>query len=419
MAVTLASDEFSDAEITDGIGLGELSYAARLWVRHWPTALAAAREYVVPAEVPGLAAEALIGTVVAIAIGRGPRDDVAGFVTAAVRELGEDDEPGPPAGATAYPEVFVSPLLTSAFAELDAETQNSLRRLALDHDEDDDIVRALTVLQHYYLAEHADRAEEVGCRRAHIALMSVADGSSQGLSGDTWLHLSSCAWCTAAFHDVAFSSVALDALIDRTVLAPPLVEEPEPAAPLLFEETAPLEPPLEQPLEPPLEPLEPAIETAVVPAVVPVVAKRPRRRGRLAAVALLTAAAVAVGAIVLNQRDHGRPAPAAAGTDPTQSAVVDAPSATSSSPAPTSPTAAATKKSTAPKSVVTPAANATPTPTPTPTRTRTPKPTPPPSPKPTSRPTPSSTPTTSTPTPSPTATPTKKCSPLQHLLGFC
>ena len=77
MAITLASDALSDAEITDGIGQGDLEAAARLWVRHWPTALTAAREYVGPDEVPGLAAEALIATVSAIAIGRGPRENVS------------------------------------------------------------------------------------------------------------------------------------------------------------------------------------------------------------------------------------------------------------------------------------------------------------------------------------------------------
>jgi hypothetical protein len=104
MAITLASDALSDAEITDRIGLGDLESAARLWVRHWPTALDAARRYVGPDEVPGLAAEALIGTVSAIAIGRGPREDVHGFVVEAVRELGEDDEP--PTTGPEHPAVF-------------------------------------------------------------------------------------------------------------------------------------------------------------------------------------------------------------------------------------------------------------------------------------------------------------------------
>ena len=117
MAITLASDAISDAEITDAIGLGDLEAAARLWVRHWPTALEAARQYVDRDEVPGLAAEALISTVSAIAIGRGPREDVRGFVLDAVRELGEDDTP--PTPGPDHPPVFVSPMMTHAFSELD------------------------------------------------------------------------------------------------------------------------------------------------------------------------------------------------------------------------------------------------------------------------------------------------------------
>src|SRR5689334_9361071 len=121
MAVTLASDAFSDAVITDGIGRGDVASAARLWVRFWPTALEASRTFVEPPEVPGLAAEALIGTIAAIAVGRGPREDVAAFVRSAVQELGEDDEPHTPGDAPALPDVFASALMTRAFSGLPAE----------------------------------------------------------------------------------------------------------------------------------------------------------------------------------------------------------------------------------------------------------------------------------------------------------
>src|SRR5689334_11624430 len=207
MAITLASDALSDAEITDGIGLGDLGSAARLWVRHWPTALEAARQYVGPDEVPGLAAEALIATVSAIAIGRGPREDVDGFVIEAVRELGEDDEP--PVTGPEHPAVFVSPMMTDAFAELDYELQDTLRTAVAVGHLDDEGIRALTVLQHYYLAEHTDRAATPACRRAHIAMMSAVDSSTtEVVPGSTWLHMSTCAWCTEAFHEVAFSNLA-------------------------------------------------------------------------------------------------------------------------------------------------------------------------------------------------------------------
>lgn len=435
MAVTLAPDELRDAEVTDGIGLGDVGCAARLWVRYWPTALGAARQYVDPEEVPGLAAEALVGTITAIAIGRGPREDVAGFVAEAVRELGEDDEPATPSD-TAYPDLFVSTMMTDAFAALDEETRGTIRRATYEQVFDYESDAALTVLQHYYLAEHADRAETSACRRTHIALMATADGSvTDGLSGENWLHLSTCAWCTEAFHEVAFSSVALDALVAPSiweqaapVAAPTVVAaEPDPYEDLFAE---PVEEPVEQPVEEPVE--EPYDELPAPPeddedVAVVATGARPRRRRRVVAGAILTAAAVAIVAVLVSGLGGGDgTSPTAANANPTESSAADLPTESSTPDVPTtSPTPSETATVSGPSETPTTADVETPAaeePTPTPTSTSTPttsSPKPSPTPTPTANPTPTTSPTTATPTPTPTAKPTKRCNSLQHLLGIC
>lgn len=442
MAITLASDAFSDAEITDGIGLGDLSSATRLWVRHWEGALAAAQQYVEPAEVPGLAAEALIGTIAAIAIGRGPREDVAGFVSAAVRELGEDDEPviaGDP-----VPVLYVSPALTGAFSQLDEDVQRDLRDSARNGT-GDVAPAALTVLQHYYLAEHTDRAPSQACRRTHIALMSAADGSArEGLAGATWLHLSTCAWCVEAFHEVAFSNIALGSLIDPAVLdrVPATTVVPATATPIdPFEDTAPwaavVEP--ERVAEPVAESFaesfaEPVAEAAAASADDDTAEQAAVRRagalallrggrGRLVAATAATAAAVAVLVVVIGGQSGNDRTPAAASTEPTESAAVDSPTVDPSFGAPQTPSSSPTTTVAGPVTTAvasasaTAAATAAATNSPAPTKTPTQKP---PAPKPTqsAAPTPTQEPTP-TPTPSPTATPTRNCNGLQELLGFC
>lgn len=426
MAITLAQDALSDAEITDGIGLGDLESAARLWVRHWPTALEAARQYVTADEVPGLAAEALIATVSAIAIGRGPREDVHGFVIDAVRELGEDDEP--PAPGPEHPAVFVSPMMTHAFSQLESDLQDTLRVAVDTAHLDEGGVRALTVLQHYYLAEHTDRAESPACRRAHIAMMSVADSSStEGVPGKTWLHMSTCAWCTEAFHEIAFSNVALGDLIVPAVLAPPVVAAPVETFPLFADEVADdpapfLEPVFVQPDEPLLHDALPVPEEDEDEAVAVVGAAHVgSRRGRLVAVAIAAAAAVSVLAVILVGQDDDTTSPTAAGTDTTtQSAPTTGSGADTQDPLTESPSASTTvdapvaKPTTRPtqKPAAGPTAQATPTkPRTTPTKSASHTPSP------TKAPTSSAPPSTPTPTPSPTQTP--YCNPLQHLFGLC
>jgi hypothetical protein len=428
MAITLVSDALGDAEVTDNVGLGEVDSAARLWVRHWSVALSAARQYVEPVEVPGLAAEALIGTIAAIAIGRGPREDVDTFVTAAVRELGEDDDTAPdPSRAALYPEVFGSAMLTRAFTELDAETQESLRAVARDHVVAQDGARALTVLQHYYLAEHSESAESPACRRSHIALMAVVEGSTKILSGASWMHLSDCAWCTEAFHEVAFSNIRLDALIDSAVLDGTGASEIPAAAPITAAPvtTAPV---VAGPLfadEPVFEPwAEPAVGTPLAEAGP---APRRRRRGRALTGAAVAAAAIAVVAVLLTNGADGT-SPAASSTVPeTTTSPSPSPSATFDEPS-TTPDTAVGGPATPGTSVPT-VTDSTAPPKPTKSATATDKPTDKSpdakptktSPKPTPKPTPSATPTTTapTPTPTPTAAPTKPCNALQHLFGIC
>ena len=422
MAITLASDVLGDAETTDSIGIGDVGSAARVWVRYWPTALTAARRYVDPAEVPGLAAEALIGTIAAIAIGRGPREDVEEFVTSAVRELGEGDDQTPdPSNSAGHPDVFVSATMTRSFAELDPSTQDSLRSLASDNAVDSDANRALTVLQHYYLAEHADNAETAACRRPHIALMSVAEGSTRTMSGECWLHLSTCAWCTEAFHEIAYSSIALDALVDPAVLRP---VAPAPVLPVVAATAVPV---VAEPVE--FEPwaAEPVVAEAGPEAEAPVVigVRRRNRRGRLVAVAAVTVAAVGVVAVLLT-----------GGNDVTTPTAADTvPSATPTEPETPPSVGGPEAPETVPTTPVAGTTSAVPTPTPTPTiqavaTTAAAKPSkkPTPSKTPTKKPSasatsrPSTPPTTAAPTPTPTPTPTttpKPCNPLQHLLGLC
>jgi hypothetical protein len=392
MAITLAPDELSDAEITDEIALGYVGPAARLWVRLWPTAQSAARELVEPAEVPGLAAEALIGTIAAIAVGRGPREDVTAFVRGAVRELGEDDglPPAQHSGAS-YPDVFTSPMMSRAFADLPDQDQDILWFTAVGEHADEERVAVLTALQRDYLTAHTDRAEDGACRLAHGALAgAVAEANPVGLSGETWVHLSSCAWCTEAFHELAFSNTAISALVDRPVRAPAVAV-----------------------VDPPAAPAHPGGIHAAV-------ASSPgflRRHGRLMAGVAAAAAVSAVIALVVAGADRSHSAAEAAQSQdasglpdgtPTPSqtrAVPSLKSVPSPRVRPASDAAAGTDTSDAPSTK--PSSRA-----PKPSGSTSASPSAAPAPTPTaSPPVPSA-----TPTPTPTATP---CNPLAQLLGLC
>jgi hypothetical protein len=395
MAITLAPDELSDAEITDGIALGDVGSAARLWVRLWPTAQSAARELVEPAVVPGLAAEALIGTIAAIAVGRGPREDVTAFVRGAVRELGEDDGPPPAAHSGAsYPDVFASPMMSRAFAGLPDRAQEILRIAVVGDHAAEVRAEALTALQRAYLAEHTDRAEGVACRLAHGATAGAVEEANQGgLSGETWVHLSSCAWCTEAFHELAFSNTALSALVDRAVWAPAVetlaVVEPET-----------VEPPR---VELPAAPAPPGIHAAAAPPGFL------RRHGRIMAGAAVAVAATAVIAVIMaGQGGAGR---SAAGAEQSQDA---------SEPPDSTPTASQTlavPSVLVPSPSVTPASDTSDAPSRKPSP-RTPRPSGSTSSSPSTAPEP--TPTASPPSPTPAPTPTAApCNPVLHLLGLC
>ena len=444
MAITLAPVGLSDAEVTDGIGRGDVECATRLWVRFWPTALSGARRYVERAEVPGLAAEALIGTIAATAIGRGPREDVAGFVTEAVHELGGEEPLDEPAASSGL-QVYTSALMTRAFSGLSEATQDVLRSVIEDARYDEDTVEALTQLQRSYLAAAVGRAATQTCRQSLTALAVSVEASSAGLSAETWLHLSTCAWCTESFHELAFSNVALGALIDPSLVARPAVVDA--AAPPLFADEVAAAPvvvaaPLPEPEPAPValhpaalhpvvaEPLAAAVEEAEElehphrGAVAPLALLR-GRRGRLAAVAAaaLAATAVVVSVVVAAQGDSD-PRPAAA----------DAPASENGGAAPTDTTTSvpgallspAAARSDLPTTIVAPP-EATPTgkqtkaadkPTTSPS-THAPRPTTQPSsdPAPTSDPTPTAPPVD--PTPTPTPTPTPHCSFLDKLFGRC
>jgi hypothetical protein len=435
MAITLAADELSDAEITDRIALGDVRSAARLWVRFWPTALNAARELVEPADVPGLAAEALIGTIAVIAVGRGPREDVQTFLLEAVRELVDDDGlPPAPYPGTPAPDVSASPIMSRAFARLPDLVQNILwitvvgdradeliaEALDVSTTEASDVrVEALTTLQRDYLAAHTDRVEDLACQRAHDALAGAAeDPGTAGLSRETWMHLSSCAWCTEAFHELAFSNAAIASLVDRAATAPRVVATTVVGPEIEVAEGGGLVEP--EVVEPALVdlPADPLPRSGIHAAAASPSGSR-RRRGRVMAGAALVAAVVVVVVVTMIVAGHGpdRSDPLEAAGPPTATPTQTAasvPGGTSPSLTPTSnPTVAAghtagtvvsdvpspTITSRAPKPGTSASSSPTPTPTPQPSPTETPTPTP-------------------TPSPSPSPTPTR-CNALGRLLGLC
>ena len=418
MAITLASDSLSDASITDGIGAGDLRSAARLWVRHWPTALAASRLYVDRAEVPGLAAEALIGTISMTALGRGPREGVSAFVASAVRELGEDDEP-PAVDIHELAEVYASPRLSRAFAELPLSAQQVLREVAHGGSGDEHVEDALTVLQSSYLTSHLGDAPSRECRPTHVSMLAAVEGrTTSGFSGTHWLHMSTCAWCTEAFHEIAFSNLALDALIVPAVLAAPV--------------EAPLPPEVAEPvLAAVVEEEQAAEQPTPHRAGVHVLLSGGRKR-LMAAVAVTAAAAVIalVLAQTLGGTDDGTAPTSATGTSeaqPTPEAALtggsDANILGSTDPERT-PSGDPSATVAGPLSIPTPSGSPIATLTP---QDDEPDETPSPTPKPTRKPDPTpSAPGTSaapdpepTPDPTPSATPTVSCNGLQHLLGFC
>ena len=385
MAVVLAPAALSDAAVTDGIGRGDVGDAARLWVRHWPHALGAARALVRPLEVPGLAAEALIGTIAAIAVGHGPREDVGEFVLAAVLELGADDEP-PVRSEVTYPDVLPSALMQRAYDGLPADDQILLQ--AAYAAENHEVADALTELQSSYLAEHLAAAESDVCRTTHAGLASAAEAPGTGtLRPEDWIHLSECAWCTEAFHEVAFSNIALDALV---VLPPSPLPSPILAAPVI------------------------ATPTPV------------RRRGRRIIAGVTAAAAAAAVAVLVISSTGGSTAPApAAGPERVTEATPTPGSFVSVAP----PVAIDnTTPSELPSLTPTPSSAAKPAsetavPTPKPSTPAKPSSTPRPLPTPTTGPTAIATvPVAAPPTPAPvpTTTPTPaRCNPLAHLLRFC
>jgi hypothetical protein len=457
MAITLAADELTDAEITDGIARGDISSAARLWVRLWPVALNAARELVGTAEVPALAAEALIGTIAVIAVGRGPRDDVKTFLREAVRELGGVDasSPAPHPGAWT-PDVSTSPIMSSAFAGLPALVQDLLWITVVGDRADELIaealdistaaagavrVDALTTLQREHLAAHSDRADDPACRQAHDALAgAVEHPGTAGLPRETWMHLSACAWCTEAFHELVFSNAAIGALVDRAAtargVAPPSVEPaigpeigmeigPEIGPEIgmevgLADDGGRVEPPAVEPapVDPPAEPL-PRRGAHATDASTPGDRRRRRR------VLVWAGAAVGAAIVALIVAGHGadRSDPLETGGPRTAAPTRVAASVLGvgePSPTPTAHATAATGNT-----VVRPVRSTTHTPrAPRPGSSTSsnpkPAPTPPPSPTasssdPVATPTPTPTPSAS-PTPSPTSRP---CDPLSALLGLC
>lgn len=440
MAITLASDSLSDSSLTDGISRGDLTSATRLWVRNWPTAVGAARLYVDRLEVPGLAAEALIGTISMTAMGRGPREDVASFVTAAVRELGEDED-APASQSGEILEVYPSPRMTRTFEALPTSAQQVLREVAEGRPSDEHAEHALTVLQTDFLRSHLAEAPTPECRSSHLAMSEAAERSATGgFPASNWPHLSTCAWCTEAFHEIAFSNTALSALITPaafaavspivapTTLSEP-VAEPEPAAAATvvgLEAVTGAEGAGAVETAEGAEAAESTSHRAGAPALLR------GGRNRLLGAAGVTAAA-AVLALILTQTlsggDDATEPSAANGALPTPSALatdgLDGFDAT-----PTAPATPATPRTPSEKPSATEAAPLV-LPTPAPTSTS-PSPSlseaaPKPAPKPTKKPTPKTTPsptspTTSSPpepTPTPTPSPTPTCNDFQHFLGIC
>ncbi|MFL6158016.1 MAG: hypothetical protein ACJ72D_18145 [Marmoricola sp.] len=427
MTFALASDELIDVELLRLVRSGDASAAARIWVRHWPTALDTARTLVDAAEVPGLAAEALVGTLAAVALGYGPDGDLEGFVVDAVRELGEDEDAPPPTTATAtYPDVFPSVTLGEVFAPLPVEDRQLLWASVAQGRDDADLASVLRTsrtevarrrtdlmdrLTRDYVAAHVTAGTSTECIDAHAELDGAASaGPAALLPTRTWVHLSECVVCTEAFHELAHSTVALAALLGPAADPGPVVAPPRAAR-----ASAPAV----------------SVPAAVVPAVVvapqdaevvaaavdpePPTHKRRSRKGersrrRLAVVAALIVVLVGgVAALAAGMGGGGggttppsaKTPPTTTGpTSPSTDPVISSPSEPldeNPTPASQAPTPTITAK---PTKAATTAAPVVPTPTKKPTR----KPSGP----------------TSSPPATPTPTPTKKpCNLVNHLLGIC
>lgn len=446
MAITLAPEELTDAEVTDRIGLGDLDAAARLWVRHWPTALEAAHTLVDSPEAPGLAAEALIGTITAVAVGRGPREDVAGFVIQAVRELG-DGAPAPSADQPRLPEIFPSARMTRALEQLPAADQSALREAvagsgAITAERG---TAALTALQRDYLAATLEASASEDCHAALGGFAAWTVGTAGSFSGAAWIHVSTCPVCTEAFHELAHANVALVALTGiQPTAAPAAAAVPITPAPITPAPIATAASAVHT------EATAASDETATLPAVPPEdIAEdipesspeaEPGRRRRKALLwwggaAAGTAAVLALVLVVANTGGEDDPALVDAAATPSASPSLDVPfvlepeSTPSADPtrkrtrsaqpspsataAPTlaanpAPTAAATSSSAAPSATSKPSSSAD-KPSgggggkPSGSGSKTPTPTP----------------TSSTPEPTPEPTPTPNCNFMQHLFALC
>jgi hypothetical protein len=243
MTFTLALDGLTDAELVDRTATGDPTAAARFWVRHWPTALTAARGLVEPAEVPGLAAEALIGTLAAIRVGSGPRSNSAVFVIDAVHELGGDEFSSQNLAALTYPDVFPSPTMARSFATLRVEDQQVLWAVLADGVPLDEVGEAVGIgadeaartadallgsVQSAYLRRHVELGVQPECAAAHSFLGSAVDHHETTLPTETWMHLSECVVCTEAFHELAHSTVALGPLLGAASFPGTLPDPEEP-----------------------------------------------------------------------------------------------------------------------------------------------------------------------------------------------
>jgi hypothetical protein len=456
MAFTLARDELTDEELVELIGRGDLRAAACFWVRHWPTALTASRGLVEPAEVPGLAAEALIGTLAAVRVGTGPRDHAAVFVIDAVHELGGEEYLVEHLAGPAYPDVFASSTMAAAFDDLPIADRQLLWAALADGYGDADLATslgttaaeaaarhdaALGELQTGYLRRHAAVAVRAECATTHELLAAAVADPSTTLPRETGVHVSECVVCTEAFHELAHSSVDLRPLLGAGAYPGPLptaAQMPRAVAAPVLEET-PAPEPTEVPA--PLPAFDPAPEpvsvakAAILPELDGEVAEEPRRRRSLALVltAAGLAAAVALAFNLTGGSSGTTPLAAGAAPEDTPTGQYSAPSlpgvdpavATPSTTASGSATPTATPTGTAsPDDAVTDEPDADdPTPSSTPSRTPTSKPTPAtptktstPDPDPTPTPTPSDPPATEVPEPTPTKAP---CNLVQKLLGLC
>jgi hypothetical protein len=239
MAFALDLGGLTDAELVDRVAVGDPEATAVLWVRLWPVAVSVARHSVPTEEVPGLAAEALVGTLAGLALGATLTSDLVTTLTRSVEELAAGERSRATPALYAGDAIAVSDRLREVFGTLSPEDRRLLWAARVQGQDADELAAALTVTQveATALAAEALSRLQVGYARRHTALAATGTcvdvhallgraaeaATAEPFDGGTWAHLSECAVCTDAFHELAHTSSALGSLLGPDVDPGPLL----------------------------------------------------------------------------------------------------------------------------------------------------------------------------------------------------